>query len=59
MPPDGVTDEEFLEEYGRRVIAPKRGADASEMAGVITFLLSDDASYMEGSTVVVDGATLA
>ena len=59
VPPEGVSADEFMEEFGRRVIAPKRGADAAEMAGVITFLLSDDASYMEGSTVVVDGATLA
>jgi len=59
VPPDGVTVDEFMEEYGRRVIAPKRGAEPSEIAAVIAFLLSDDASYMEGSTVVVDGATLA
>lgn len=59
VPPEGVTTEEFMEEYGRRVIAPKRAADPSEMAAVIAFLLSDDASYMEGSTVVADGATLA
>ena len=29
------------------------------MAGVIAFLLSDDASYVEGATIVADGATLA
>ena len=35
------------------------GGDSDDIAGVITFLLSDDAAYMEGSTVVVDGATIA
>ena len=29
-----------------------------EFAGTITFLVSDDASYLSGSTVVVDGGTL-
>ena len=59
VPPEGITDEEFLNEYGKRVMAPKGGGSNEDIAGVITFLLSDDAAYMEGSTVVVDGATLA
>ena len=59
VPPEGITDEEFLKEYGSRVMAPKGGGSNEDIAGVITFLLSDDAAYMEGSTVVVDGATLA
>lgn len=59
VPPDGISDEEFLSEYGKRVMAPKGGGDSDDIAGVITFLLSDDAAYMEGSTVVVDGATIA
>jgi NAD(P)-dependent dehydrogenase (short-subunit alcohol dehydrogenase family) len=59
VPPDGISDEEFLSEYGKRVMAPKGGGDSDDIAGVITFLLSDDAAYMEGSTVVVDRATIA
>jgi meso-butanediol dehydrogenase/(S,S)-butanediol dehydrogenase/diacetyl reductase len=36
-----------------------RLADPTEIAGVIVFLLSDDASYMTGSTVVIDGGMTA
>ncbi len=59
LPPEGVTMEEFLEEYGRRVIGPNRIGEPEEMAAVAAFLLSDDASYMEGSAVVVDEAATA
>ena len=59
VPPDGVTAEEFLNEYGKRVMAPGGGGSSDDIAGVISFLLSSDAAYMEGATVVVDGATLA
>ena len=33
----------------------KRFADAAEIAKVVTFLASDEASYLHGSEVVVDG----
>jgi len=36
-------------------IPMRRAAQPDEMAGVITFLLSDDASYMTGSIVAADG----
>lgn len=36
-----------------------RLADPTEIAGVIVFLLSDDASYMTGATVVIDGGMTA
>ena len=59
VPPEGISIDDFLKEYGNRVMAPNGGGSSEDIAGVIAFLLSDDAAYMEGSTVVVDGATLA
>lgn len=47
----------------RRVIeglqAMKRGAAPEEIAAVATFLLSDDASFVTGASVPVDGGALA
>ena len=45
----------------RIVIEPpvKRAADPSEIGSVVTFLLSDDASFMTGSAVYVDGGYTA
>jgi NAD(P)-dependent dehydrogenase (short-subunit alcohol dehydrogenase family) len=37
----------------------KRCADPSEIAAVVAFLLSDDASFMTGASVAVDGGSLA
>ncbi|HJW75345.1 MAG TPA: SDR family oxidoreductase [Thermoleophilia bacterium] len=37
----------------------RRGASAEEQAAVILFLASEDASYVNGETVVVDGGQLA
>jgi NAD(P)-dependent dehydrogenase (short-subunit alcohol dehydrogenase family) len=33
----------------------KRGGQPEELAGVVTFLASDDASYVNGQAVAVDG----
>jgi NAD(P)-dependent dehydrogenase (short-subunit alcohol dehydrogenase family) len=41
--------------HARSRIALDRPADPSEIAAVIAFLLSADASYMTGSVIVVDG----
>lgn len=47
------TKEQMKEVIDRTAL--KRGADPKEIAKVIRFLASDDASYMTGSVVVVDG----
>jgi len=37
----------------------RRGAQPAELAGAIAFLASDDASYMTGSLMFVDGGLSA
>jgi glucose 1-dehydrogenase len=45
--------------HARSRIAADRPAEPEEIAAVIAFLLSRDASYMSGATVVVDGGHTA
>lgn len=56
---DGVKEHEtdwFLDIYvGRKKIPQQRSGQPEEAAGAITFLASDDASYMCGAVVPVDG----
>lgn len=54
---DDMTNKEFVREYLRRVPL-RRGADPREQARVVLFLASDDASYINGETIVVDGGQL-
>lgn len=42
-----------------RTLPIRRWADAREISSVVAFLASDDASYMTGSEIVVDGGRLA
>lgn len=51
--------EEVLEEWGRRFHMIQRIAQPEEVARVIAFLLSDEASFLTGSSYRVDGGLLA
>ena len=53
-----MADEDFLAEY-RRLVPLGRPADPEEMASVIAFLASDDASYVTGHNLVADGGITA
>ena len=46
-------------EWNVRNIPMRRGAQPDEIAGAVAFLASDDASYMTGSFVIVDGGLTA
>lgn len=56
--PEGMTREEAVAREGE--ISPMgRVAEPVEVAAVIAFLLSDEASYVSGAAIAVDGATTA
>jgi meso-butanediol dehydrogenase/(S,S)-butanediol dehydrogenase/diacetyl reductase len=48
----------LLEDWFKSIPA-QRPAQPEEMAGIVAFLASDDASYMHGSIVVADGGVMA
>jgi NAD(P)-dependent dehydrogenase (short-subunit alcohol dehydrogenase family) len=51
-------DDAFRDRYARRVPMGRMG-ERHEVGGVMAFLFSDDASYMTGANVVVDGGWTA
>jgi 3-oxoacyl-[acyl-carrier protein] reductase len=52
---DRHTAPHLRDEWIRTLIPMQRAGSASEVAKVVAFLASDDASYMTGSTVDVNG----
>jgi len=54
--PPGMDRDEALAREGE-VSAMGRVASAAEVAAVVAFLLSDEASYVSGAEIIVDGAT--
>ena len=55
---DGISAEEYYGKLGKD-IPMKRAGEAQEVANVITFLVSDAASYVTGTILFVDGGWLA
>jgi len=51
--------EEFVANYARNKIPLRRTGKPEEVASVIAFLASDDASFVHGDAVVIDGGQLA
>ncbi|MBU5341072.1 SDR family NAD(P)-dependent oxidoreductase [Caldifermentibacillus hisashii] len=52
----GLTNIEAINEAYMERIPMKRAADPAEIAGPVLFLVSDDASYVNGASLLVDGA---
>lgn len=58
MTEDMKSDSELMARFVER-IALRRGADPSEIAAVVAFLASDDASFVSGIALPVDGGLSA
>ena len=56
--PGTTGQEEFLEQLGRGIPA-RRIARPTEMVGAAVYLASDEASYVHGITIPVDGGSIA
>ncbi|NQX64226.1 SDR family NAD(P)-dependent oxidoreductase [Paenibacillus qinlingensis] len=56
---ESIDDSEFVEQYIRNKIPLGRVGKAQEVAGVFAFLASEDAAFITGESIVVDGGQLA
>jgi NAD(P)-dependent dehydrogenase (short-subunit alcohol dehydrogenase family) len=55
----GLNTPEFINDYIEHKIPLRRLGKAEEVASVIAFLASDDASFVHGDAIVIDGGQLA
>jgi 3-oxoacyl-[acyl-carrier protein] reductase len=56
---EGIDSPEFVQEYIRTKIPLGRVGKPKDVAGVFAFLASEDAAFITGETIVVDGGQLA
>lgn len=56
---EGLSSEEFLQQYAAKYIPMNRMGKPEEVAAAFAFLASDDASFITGATLVIDGGQLA
>jgi NAD(P)-dependent dehydrogenase (short-subunit alcohol dehydrogenase family) len=54
-----MDSDEFVKEYIEKYIPLGRTGNPEEVAAVYAFLASDDASFITGEVIVVDGGQLA
>lgn len=54
----GPGGEELLEAFGKKTLMERQG-EPSEVANLVAFLTSEDASYINGTDVIIDGGFLA
>jgi NAD(P)-dependent dehydrogenase (short-subunit alcohol dehydrogenase family) len=56
---DAISDEAFVQAYERDKIPLGRAGTPEEVAAAYAFLASDDASFIHGEALVIDGGQLA
>jgi 3-oxoacyl-[acyl-carrier protein] reductase len=56
---EAIDSPEFVQEYIRTKIPLGRVGKPKDVAGVFAFLASEDAAFITGETIVVDGGQLA
>ncbi|BBI36527.1 SDR family NAD(P)-dependent oxidoreductase [Cohnella abietis] len=56
---EAIDSAEFIEEYIRNKIPLGKVGTPADVAGAFAFLASDDAAFITGTTIVVDGGQLA